>query len=46
MEETIKIIGPGTIRQVVNDANTKNVKKGDVISFVQVPNGYMLIYFG
>ena len=46
MEEVMKTIGPGNINQIVAEVNNKGISKSDIVDIVQVPNGFILIYFG
>jgi hypothetical protein len=45
MEEVMKTIGPGTINQIVFEVNNKGISKSDIVDIVQVPKGFILIYF-
>ena len=45
-EKKLRIIGPGTLNQVVKDANENLVQKEDIVEFITLPNGYILVYYG
>lgn len=42
----MQILGPANINTLVREAQELNIKKEDVVQFVQLPNGFVLIYFG
>ena len=45
-EKKLRTIGPGTLNQVVKDANENLVQKEDIVEFITLPNGYILVYYG
>lgn len=45
-EKKLRLIGPGTINQVIKDANEHLVQKEDIVEFITLPNGYILVYYG
>lgn len=45
-EKKLRIIGPGTLNQVIKDANENLVQKEDIVEFITLPNGYILVYYG
>lgn len=42
----MQILGPGNINALVRKAQELNIQKEDIVQFVQLPNGFVLIYFG
>lgn len=46
MDEVLKMIGPGNLNQVISEANKNDVRKGDIVDIIELPNGFVLIYFG
>lgn len=44
-EKKMQILGPGNINTLVRKAQELNIKKEDVVQFIQLPNGFVLIYF-
>ena len=45
-EKKLRLIGPGTLNQVIKEANELLVKKEDIVEFVILPNGITLVYYG
>lgn len=45
-EKKLRVIGPGTLNQVIKDANENLVQKEDIVEFISLPNGYILVYYG
>ena len=45
-EKKLRLIGPGTLNQVIKEANELLVKKEDIVEFISLPNGYILVYHG
>lgn len=42
----LRLIGPGTLIQVIKDANENLVKKEDIVEFINLQNGFILVYYG
>lgn len=42
----MQILGPGNLNSIVREAQELLIKREDVVQFVELPNGFVLIYFG
>lgn len=45
-EKKMQILGPGKISSLVKEAQELLIKREDVVQFIELPNGFVLIYFG
>lgn len=45
-EKKMRYVGPATINQIVKTAQDLLIKREDVVEFIQLPEGFVLIYFG
>lgn len=45
-EKKMQILGPANIKTLVREAQELNIQKEDVVEFIQLPNGFVLIYYG
>lgn len=46
MEKKMRLIQAENLNQLVKKANDLGVKQEDVVQFVTIDNGFILIYFG
>lgn len=42
----MQTLGPANINTLVREAQELNIQKEDVLQIVELPNGFVLIYFG
>lgn len=44
-DKKLNVIGPGTLNQVIRDANEKLIQKENIVEFVVIPQGVVLVYY-
>lgn len=45
-DKKLRVIGPGTLSQVIKEANEQSIQKEDIVEFVVLPQGVFLVYYG
>lgn len=45
-EKKLSIVGPGTLKQVVKEANELLVKKEDIVELMPLGDSFVLVYYG
>lgn len=46
VEKEMKILKANNLNALVKGANELSIKQEDIVQFVTIPNGYVLVYYG
>ena len=45
-EKIMRILKADNLNSLVRGANELSIKQEDIVQFVTIPNGYILVYYG